>query len=108
MPDAVYVLPDAALALLQYYRARPEVTALVPSSSIGTQLPSSFAAPAPFVLLNVAGGQGIWPAVGDDAISVDCYGTDKITAYALARTVRAATWAIRNDTVAAGTLLSRV
>lgn len=102
MPDTVYVLPDPLLALLQYLRARPEVTALVPSANILTELPPI---PAyPYVLLTWAGGDGIWPAVDDSAIQVDVLGGTKPSCGLLARTVRAAVWAIRNDTVAAGTL----
>jgi len=105
MPDALYVLPDSVLALIQYYRARPEIAALLPAStSIEATLPAGWAGTA-FVLVNLAGSGGIWPAVGDDAIQVDCYAPTKDAASALARTVRAATWAIRNDTVAAGTLM---
>jgi len=107
MPNPLYVLPDLDLALLAYYRARTEIMAILPgTSSIATQLPSGFVSPAPFVVLNVLGGGGIWPALGDDAVGIDCYGSDKITAGKLARTVRAATWAISNDIIGGATLCS--
>lgn len=106
MPDALYVLPDSVLALIQYYRARAEIAALVgASTNIGTALPANYAGTA-FVMVNLAGGVGIWPAIGDDALQVDCYAPTKDAASLLARTVRTATWSIRNDTVAAGTLMS--
>lgn len=104
MAGIVYVLPDPLLCLLQYLRARSEVTALVTSANIITELPPN---PSyPYVLLTWAGGDGIWPAIDEAAIQVDVVGGTKPACGLLARTVRAAVWAIRNDTVAAGTLAS--
>ena len=40
MPDPLLVLPDPILVMIQYLRARPEITALVPAASIVTALPT--------------------------------------------------------------------
>lgn len=106
MPDPLLVLPDPILVLIQYLRARPEITALVPAASIVTALPTNPV--GQYVLLTWAGGQGIWPAVDDAAIQIDTMYGDKAACSLLMRTVRAAVWAIRNDTVAAGSLGSAI
>ena len=91
MPDPLLVLPDPILVLIQYLRARPEITALVPAASIVTALPTNPV--GQYVLLTWAGGQGIWPAVDDAAIQIDTMYGDKAACSLLMRTVRAAVWA---------------
>ena len=106
MAGQVYVLPDPVLALVQYLRLRPEVTALLPAVNIRTSLPST---PSwPYVLITAAGGTGIWPGLDDASLQVDSLGGTQDQCSLLARTVRAAIWAIQNDTVPAGVLASGV
>lgn len=104
MANTVYVLPDPILLLIQYLRLRPEVRALVASGNIIDALPKL--PTDPYVLITWAGGAGIWPAVADDALQVDAYGGTKEQCSLLARTVRAAIWAINGDVVPAGVLSS--
>lgn len=104
MANPLTVLPDTALALIQYLRLRPEVTALLPAGNILTAIPS--AATYPYVLVTPAGGIGIWPALDDASLQVDTVGGTQASCSLIARTVRAAVWAIANDTVPAGVLVS--
>lgn len=106
MSNPAYVLPDVVLASLQYLRGRADVTALLDAAHIETALPSN--PTYPYVLLTYAGGQGIWPALSDDAIQFECVDlqANKASLSLLARTVRSAIWGIRNDIVAAGCLVS--
>lgn len=106
MANALLVLPDSILCVLQYLRARSEVTTLCPSAQIETAFPSS--PTNPYVLITLAGGPMIWPALDNAAIQIDCYAADKVGALTLARTVRAAMAAINNDIVAAGVLTHAV
>lgn len=114
MANPVYVLPDPMLALAQYLRLRPELTALVPASNIITQSPATLV--YPYVLITLAGGGSAapWPAVDEASMQIDVI-TDNIFTVAgrsagqsvsslIARTVRAAVWAISNDVVPAGCL----
>lgn len=106
MPTPIYVLPDSVLLTIQYLRAQSAVTALVTAGNIRTALPSS---PSyPYVLVTLAGGDLVWPALDDSAVQIDTYdlADQKDTNNTLARTVRAAINAIANDVVAAGTLAS--
>ena len=104
MPNPVYVQPDAVLALLQYLRLRPELTALLPAASIVTEIPTN--PTYPYVLVQEGGGTGIWPAIDEPALQVDTVGGTKDKCSAIARTVRACIWSIANDVVPAGVLVS--
>ncbi len=104
MPLPLTILPDGVLATIQYLRLRPEVTALIASGNIVTELPP---VPAyPYVIVQWAGGIGHWPAVDEPAVQIDVIGGSKFACGMLARTVRAAVWAIANDTVPEGVLVS--
>ena len=112
MAFPVTVLPDDELALIQYLRTVPEVTALVPGARITTELPPS--PTYPVVLVQRAGGVGIWPALDDAALQVDVVAAARTDATPntrreckiLAQTVRAAVLAIANDIVPEGVLVS--
>lgn len=110
MPGPVYVLPDPVLAVLQYLRLRGELTGLLPAAHIGTVLPAN---PVyPYLLVSLAGGHMVSPATEESAVQLDALAVDvgsvsgKETASVIARTARAAMWAIRNDIVPAGVLSS--
>lgn len=105
MPAPVTVLPDAELAIIQYLRARSEVTALVPGTRITTTMPSS--PTFPLVLVERIGGiASVWQRLDEAAIQIDVFGGTRFECQRLARTVRACIMAIRNDTVDAGVLVS--
>lgn len=112
MADALHVLPDPVLAVLQFLRARPElVTTLLPSTNVVEALPTNFN--GSYLVVTLAGSSGIWPHIDDPAVQVDALvsgpieGTEtQSTCSLLARTARAAMWAIRNDIVTAGVLVS--
>ena len=104
MAYPVAVMPDAVLAVLQYLRARPELTALLPAASIVTEIPSN--PTYPYVLVQLAGGTGIWPALDEPAMQIDTVGGAKPLCAQIARTVRGCIWAIANDVVPAGVLAS--
>jgi hypothetical protein len=104
MPNPVYVQPDATLAILQYLRLRPELTALLPAASIVTQIPTR--PTYPYVLVTLGGGSGIWPAMDEPSMQIDTMGGTKVLCGQIARTVRACIWAIANDTTPAGVLSS--
>ncbi len=106
MPLPLPSLKDDELALIQYLRSVSAVTALVPAARITTELPPSPAYPV--VLVQRAGGQGIWPSIDDSALQVDVVDDagKRYECKQLAQTVRAAIWAIANDVVAEATLAS--
>ena len=104
MPYPVYVQPDATLAVIQYLRLRTELTALLPAASIVTEIPTS--PTYPYVVVQLAGGSGIWPALDEPAMQIDVVGGTKALCGQIARTIRACIWAIANDTVSAGVLSS--
>jgi hypothetical protein len=110
MPNPLSILPDDELAIIQYLRTIAQVTALVPSASIRTELPPTPAGqqPAyPYVLITRGGGQSPdFRAMDLPAIQVDTLATDKHTAKALMLTVRAAILAIANDIVPEAVLAS--
>ncbi len=99
-------LPDDELALIQYLRSVPEVTALVPAARITLELPPS--PTYPVVLVQRAGGQAIWPALDDAALQVDVVNAagGRRACKVLAQTVRAAILAIANDVTAEAVLAS--
>jgi hypothetical protein len=104
MPNPIYVQADAPLAVIQYLRTIPALTALIDPAKIVTEIPSS---PIyPYVIVQLAGGSGIWPALDEPALQIDSIGGAKPLCGQIARTIRAAVWAIANDTVAAGVLVS--
>ena len=104
MPNPITVQSDAVLALLQFLRLRPELTALIPADHIVTEIPTS---PSyPYVIVQLGGGRGIWPALDEPSIQVDSVGGAKALCGQIARTVRACIWSIANDVVPAGVLCS--
>ena len=104
MPNPVYVQPDPVLAMLQYLRLRLELTALLPAASFVTEIPTT--PTYPYVVVQLAGGSGIWPALDNPVMQVDAVGGSKVACSLIARTVRACIWAIANDIVPAGVLSS--
>lgn len=99
-------LPDDELALIQYLRTVSAVTALVPAARITLELPPS--PTYPVVLIQRAGGVGIWPALDEPALQVDCVAAagQRRACKVLAQTVRSAILAISNDVVGEGVLAS--
>ena len=104
MANPVYVQPDAVLAVMQYLRLRPELTALIANDHIVTEIPTS--PTYPYVVVQEGGGTGIWPALDEPALQVDTVGGVKPLCSQIARTVRACIWAIASDVVPAGVLCS--
>ena len=104
MANPIYLMPDAVLAVLQYLRLRPELTALLPAASIVTEIPSN--PTYPYVVIQEGGGTGIWPAIDEPALQIDTVGGPKPLCSQIARTVRACIWGIANDVVPAGVLCS--
>ena len=106
MPNPVYVLPDAVLAVIQYLRLRTELTALTSAAHVVTEIPPSPDYSTPYVVVQLGGGIGIWPAVDEPALQIDTVGGTKVLCNQVARTVHACIWAIANDVVSAGVLSS--
>lgn len=104
MANPVAAAPDDELAVIQYLRLAPEVTALIPAARITTELPPSPVYPV--VLIQRIGGVGIWPALDEPAQQIDVVGGTKAQCKTLALTVRAAILAIANDVVPAAVLAS--
>lgn len=111
MPDAPHLLPDPVLAVMQFLRARPEITALTPTPSVVSMLPVNFS--GAYVSVTLAGSTPIYPRIDDAALQIDAMISGQIVGTELenqcsllARTVRAAMWSIRNDVVLAGVLVS--
>ena len=91
------VLPDPTLAVITYLQSISQVTNLVASDHILTQIPLS---PSyPYIFVQQGGGRGIWPAIEDASIQIDVVGGTQQVCNLIARTVRAAIWAIANDVV---------
>lgn len=104
MANPVYVQPDATLAVIQYLRLRPELTALLPAANIVTEIPT---APVyPYILVSEGGGSSIWPGLDEPALQVDTVGGAKALCNQIARTVSACMISIANDIVPAGVLCS--
>jgi hypothetical protein len=99
------VMPDPLLAIRQYLISKTEITTLVPATNIVTQIPAVNPT-YPYVILSWGGGLGIWPGIDEPSIQIDVVGGTKIVCGQIARTIRAAIWAIANDIVAAGVLVS--
>lgn len=105
MAFPISVLPDGELALIQYLRNVSEVTALVPADRITTTLPPK--PTYPVVLVQRIGGlANAWQQIDEPAFQVEAVGGTRHQCQQLARTVRAALLAIRNDTVSEATLVS--
>lgn len=106
MPYPLAALPDDELALVQYLRSVPAVTALVPAARITLELAPS--PTYPVVLIQRAGGIGIWPGLDYAALQVDVIDAAgrRRACKVLAQTVRAAIWAIANDVVPEAVLAS--
>lgn len=86
------VLPDVIPPTVAWLNARPEVTALV-ADRIGTLLPADEAWPA--VRLDLIGGLTIFEQRLDQpTIQVQCFATTDLQARTVARTVRAALFAM--------------
>ena len=104
MANPVVVQPDAVLAVLQYLRLRPELTALLPAASLVTEIPTN--PTYPYVIVQLGGGSGIWPGLDEPSLQIDTVGGAKVLCAQIARTVRACIWAIASDVVPAGVLAS--
>ena len=91
------ILPDPTLAIINYLGNISEVTTLVAADHILTKIPTS---PSyPYVLVQQAGGKGNWPAIDEVSIQIDVLGDTQERCNLIARTVRAAIWAIANDVI---------
>ena len=104
MPNPITPGPDATLALLQYLRLRPELTALIPAAKIVTEIPTN--PTYPYILVTLGGGGGIWPALDEPSMQVDTFGGSKALCGQIARMVRACVWAAANDVVPAVVICS--
>ena len=105
MPKPINVLPDAELAVIQYLRARSEVTALVSSDRITTVLPPQPTYPH-VTLMRLGGDSLAWGNIDESAVQIDVWGGSRYQCQRIARTIRACILAIANDTVSEGTLVS--
>jgi hypothetical protein len=99
------VQPDAVLAVIEYLRGVSELTALVPAAKIVSAIPAQGTA-YPYIVVQRAGGTGVWPAFDRPSIQIDAVGGTKYECGHIARVIRAAIWAIANDVVDAGVLVS--
>jgi hypothetical protein len=105
MPRPIVVLPDAELTLIQYLRARTEVTSKIPAARIVTSIPPK--PTYPIVLVSRAGGKAVVKEYIDEpALQVSVVGGTKYDCSELIRTIRAAIVSIANDRVDAGLLVS--
>lgn len=105
MAFPITVLPDAELAVIQYLRSRTEVTSLVPADRITTTRPPSPTYPL-VTVMRIGGLATAWQQIDEPALQVDVVGGTRHQCQEIARTVRAALLAIRNDTVSEGVLAS--
>jgi hypothetical protein len=106
MAYTLEVMPDDELAVIQYLRSLSQVTALVPSARITTELPMNPTYPA-ITVKRIGGLAANIRRIDEPAIQIDVYGPeDRHTCKQVARTVRAAIVAIANDTVSEGVLVS--
>lgn len=104
MPYPITLQADDELALIQYLRSIPTVTALVPAGNIILELLPS--PTYPYVLVQRAGGNALAPDIDDTALQVDALATTRADAKTLGLAVRAAVLAIANDVVTEATLAS--
>lgn len=105
MPNPVVAMPDDELAILQYLRTIPEVTALIPGTRITTEMPPS---PVyPLALVQRAGGTAAVPqAIDEAAQQIDVVGGTNAECKRAALAIRAAILAIANDIVPGAVLCS--
>ena len=106
MPRPLTPLPDPTLATIQFLRTIGQLTALTAAVKIVSELPNNPDYTTPYVIVQHAGGNGIWPAFDDAAMQIDVVGGTKVLCGQVTGMVRAAVWAIANDIVAAGVLAS--
>lgn len=104
MPFPLAPLADDELALLQYLRGVPEVTALVPAARITLELPPSPAYPV--VLVTRMLGTTLAWGIDEPSVQVDVIGGTREQCKRLTQTVRAAILAIANDRVPEAVLCS--
>ena len=105
MPYPVNVLPDAELALIEYLKARTEITSLIPAARITTALPPQPTYPC-VTVTRMGGSPLVWQRIDEPDFQVEVWGGSRFECSTLARTVRACIMSIRNDTVSAGVLVS--
>lgn len=105
MANPISVLPDAELALIQYLRSVTLVTDLVPAERITTTLPPKPTYPV-ILVVRMGGLANAWQQIDGPALQVDVIGGTRHQCQQIARTVRAAILAIRNDQVTEATLVS--
>jgi hypothetical protein len=107
MANPLDVLPDDLVAVREYLTGIAKLTALTSATHFVSEIPQAPDFSTPYVILKRAGGRYIWPAIDESAVQIDVLGgAGKIACSLVARTVRAAMWAIANDIVAAGVLSS--
>lgn len=108
MARPLAIAPDDELALLQYLRGIPEVTALLPAERQGTALPAQVdLTTAPFLIVQrIAGQASAAPGIDEPVVQIDVTGGDRSVCKRAILTVRAAILAIANDRVPAGVLAS--
>lgn len=105
MPNPICVLPDPLLAIIRYLRTISEVTALISADHILTAIPAQ-ATDFPYIIVSWGSGAGQWPAIDHPSIQVDVLGGSRELCNQIARTVRAAVWAIANDVIDGTVLVS--
>jgi hypothetical protein len=105
MPNPISVLPDGELAVIQYLRARSQVTALVSADRITSALAPQPTYPV-VIVKRIGGLANAWQRVDDVALQVEVIGGSRYQCHELARTVRACIMAIFNDTVSEAVLVS--
>lgn len=105
MPNPLEIMPDDELAIIQYLRGVPEVTALVPGTRITSDLPDKPIYPV--VLIQRVGGTPlVWQHIDEPAIQIDVVGGTRYECKKLALTVRAAILSIANYVVPEAVLSS--
>ena len=107
MPAPITILPDSELAVIQYLKARTEVTSLVPAARITTSLPPNPTYPC-ITVKRVGGTNVAWQRIDSAAFQIDVWHADgkRGECQDAARAVRACLLAIYNDQVAEATLVS--
>lgn len=96
MPNPIHVLPDPLLGTIHYLRSINELTALLPANHILTAIPAQ-STDFPYIIVSWGTGEGEWPAIDHPSIQIDVIGGSRELCNQIARTVRAAIWAIAND-----------
>jgi hypothetical protein len=105
MPRPIIVQPDAELAVIQYLRARTQVTDLIPSDRITTTRPAEPTYPL-VTVMRIGGTSTSWQGLDEPALQVDVIGGSRYQCQQLARVIRGCILAIANDTVSEATLAS--